>query len=251
MSGTMVTLGLYGLIRAAFEWLAPGPASWGAVLLLAGAMSALAGILRALTERDVQRVLALSTLHGVGVVLVAIGGALAFRAAEHPVLAVLSLAAGLYHALNHAAFKALLVLGAGALARGAGTRDLDAMGGLLTRMPWTAACFLVGSLASAAVPPLNGFASEWLIFHAFLPVATFPATPMKLVFIAGLASLALTAGLAVACFVRASGAALLAGRAAWAPRVAREVNGAARAPMLALGAACLALGVTPMVVCLR
>jgi formate hydrogenlyase subunit 3/multisubunit Na+/H+ antiporter MnhD subunit len=245
MSGVMVKLGLYGLIRAAFEWLAPGPVGWGAVLLLAGAVSALAGILYALVDRDLKRVLAFSTIENVGVILVAIGGALAFRAAGLPVLAVLSLAAGLYHALNHAAFKALLFLGAGALVHGAGTRDLDEMGGLIKRMPWTAACFLLGSLAIAAMPPLNGFVSEWLIFQALLQNVAIPVAGLNLAFTAGLASLALTAGLTVACFVRASGTALLALPRGAGAAVAREVTWPARGAMLGLVAACVALGVGP------
>ena len=176
MSGVMIKLGIYGLLRAGLEWLGPGPAWWGVVLLLAGTVSAVKGVLYALVERDLKRLLAFSSIENVGIVLVGIGAGMVFHASGLEFLAVFALAAALYHAANHAAFKALLFLGAGAVVHATGTRDMEAMGGLVKRMPWTAATFLVGSVAIAALPPLNGFVSEWLTFQALLQTVQIPGS---------------------------------------------------------------------------
>lgn len=242
MSGVMIKLGLYGLARAAFEWLAPLPAGWGVAVMIVGAISAAAGILYAVVERDIKRLLAFSSIENVGVIAVALGATLVFQASGQPALAVLALAAALYHTVNHAAFKGLLFLAAGALTHSAGTRDLDAMGGLIKRMPWTGACFLLASLAVAAMPPLNGFVSEWLIFQALLQNVRIPAPPLNLAFTAGLACLALTAGITIACFVKASGTALLALPRSAGAAAAREVGPARRAAMIILAVACAGLG---------
>ena len=248
MSGAMVKLGIYGLLRAGLDWLGPGPAWWGVAVMLAGTASALVGVLYALVDRDLKRVLAFSTIENVGIVLVAVGACMVFRASGLEALAVLSLAAGLYHALNHAAFKALLFLGAGAVVRAAGTRNLESMGGLVRRMPWTAAAFLTGSVAIAALPPLNGFVSEWLTFQALLQMLEIPRPELNLVFALGIAGLALTGGLAVACFVRAFGIVFLALPRSDQAAAAREAGIAPRAAMGLLAAACVALGLAPTLV---
>lgn len=245
MSGVMIKLGVMGLLRAGLDWLGVGPPWWGVALLLAGTLSALGGVLYAAVEGDLKRLLAFSSIDNVGIILIATGAGMVFHAAGLETLAVFALAAGLYHALNHAAFKALLFLGAGAVAHGAGTRDLEEMGGLVKRMPWTAAAFLVGALAIAALPPLNGFVSEWLTFQALLQNGRLPRPELNLVFVLALAGLALTGGLAVACFVRAFGIAFLALPRTEAAANAHEVGPAMRAGMGLLVAACVALALSP------
>src|SRR3989338_6299491 len=174
MSGVMIKLGVYGLIRVALDWLGGGPPWWGVAVLLAGAVSAVLGVLYALVDHDLKRLLAFHSIENVGIILIGLGAGMLYHGAGLDTLALLGLAAALYHTVNHAAFKALLFLGAGAVVQATGTRDMERMGGLVKRMPWTAACFLVGSGAIAALPPLIGFVSEWLTFVALLQSAAIP-----------------------------------------------------------------------------
>ncbi len=246
MSGVMVKLGVYGLLRAGLEWLVPGPVWWAAAVLLAGVASALVGVLYTLVERDLKRLLAFSTIENVGIVLIGVGAGMVFRAEGLGALAALALVAALYHAANHAAFKALLFLGAGSVLHATGTRSLDACGGLVKRMPWTAAAFLLGSVAIAGLPPLNGFVSEWLTFQALLQNLRLPRPELNLLFAVALAGLALTVGLAAAAFVRAFGITFLALPRSEAAAGAHEAPPLMRAGMVAtaLGCVALALGVT-------
>jgi hydrogenase-4 component B len=248
MSGVMIKLGVMGLLRVGLDWLGVGPPWWGVALLLAGTLSAVGGVLYAMVDRDLKRLLAFSSIDNVGIILVGAGAGMVFHAAGTPTLAVFAIAAALYHTANHAAFKALLFLGAGALVHGAGTRDLEAMGGLIKRMPWTAAAFLTGAVAIAALPPLNGFVSEWLTLQALLQNTRIPRLELNLVFALALAGLALTGGLAVACFVRAFGIAFLALPRSEAAARAHEVGASMRAGMALLVAACAALALGPTVV---
>jgi hydrogenase-4 component B len=242
MSGVMIKLGVYGLFRVGFEWLGGGPPWWGAVLLLAGGASALLGVLYALVEHDLKRLLAYHSVENVGIILLGLGAGMVFRASGLEALAVLGVVAALYHTANHATFKALLFLGAGAVLHATGTRNMEAMGGLIKRMPWTAACFLVGSAAIAALPPLNGFVSEWLTFQALLQSAQVRGPGLNLVFVLGLAGLALTGGLAAACFVKAFGVSFLALPRSESAARAHEVPVTLRVAMVALAAACVGLG---------
>src|SRR2546428_6239913 len=249
MSGVMIKLGVYGLIRISLDWLGDGPLWWGTVILLAGAVSAMVGVLSAIVDRDLKRVLAFSSIENMGIILIGLGAGVLYHAAGLPALAVLGLTAALYHAVNHAAFKTLLFLGAGAVVHATGTRDMDALGGLIKRMPWTAACFLTGAAGIAALPPLNGFVSEGLTFQALLQNLLIEQPAVNLVVALGIAALALTGGLTVACFVRAFGITFLA-----VPR--REAAARAHDPetpsrlamaMLALSRLALGLGVTVIV----
>src|SRR4030095_6669184 len=177
-----------------------------------------------------------------------IGSAVIFRSADQPMLALLGLTAALYHTVNHAAFKALLFLGAGAVVHATGTHNMEAMGGLVKRMPWTAACFFVGSASIAALPPFNGFVSEWLTFVALFQNRHLAAVGLNLVFILGIASLALTGGLAMACFVKAFGITFLALPRRDAAARAHEAPVTMRLAMLTLAASCVALGLGPTLV---
>jgi hydrogenase-4 component B len=248
MSGVMIKLGVYGLLRAGFDWLGAGPAWWGVLVLLLGALSAVIGVLYALVDHDLKRLLAFHSIENVGIILIGAGAGMLYHRAGLEPLALLGVAAALYHTLNHAAFKALLFLGAGAVVHGTGTRNMEEMGGLIKRMPWTAACFLAGSAAIAALPPFNGFVSEWLTFLALLQNTRIAQPALNLVFALGIAGLALTGGLAMACFVKAFGITFLALPRSEAAARAHEAPIAMRAAMVALALGCLLLGLGPTLV---
>jgi len=243
MSGVMIKLGIYGLVRLCFEWLPPGPAWWGGLILTLGACSAVLGMLYALMQHDLKRLLAYCSVENIGIILLGLGAGVIARGQGAAAVALLGLTAALFHVANHAAIKALLFMGAGAVGATAGTHDLDRLGGLARRLPSTAAAFLVGSAAISALPPLNGFASEWLTFQALLGLAragtgTLVALPSL---VAG-GMLALASALAVACFVKAYGVAFLGLPRSAAADAATEVAVLERVPMLLLAAACVALG---------
>jgi hydrogenase-4 component B len=248
MSGVMIKLGVYGLVRVGFEWLGPAPPGWGVVILLAGAVSAVVGVLYSLVDHDLKRLLAFCSIENVGIILIGVGGAMLFRHAGLEALALLALVAALYHTVNHAMFKALLFLGAGAVVHGTGTRNMEAMGGLIKRMPWTAGCFLLGSMAIAGLPPLNGFVSEWLTFQALLQNVRLEEPALNLAFVLAIAALALTAGLAAACFVKAFGITFLALPRSDAAAHAHDATPAMRLGMLVFAVACALLGLGPTVV---
>jgi hydrogenase-4 component B len=248
MSGVMIKLGIYGLLRVTLDWLGSGPPWWGVALLIAGAVSSVIGVLYALVEQDLKRLLAFCSIENIGIILLGIGSAALYQVAGLEALALLGLVAALYHTVNHAVFKTLLFLGAGAVVHATGTRNMEAMGGLIKRMPWTAACFLVGSSAIAALPPLNGFVSEWLTFLALFQNTRLDAVGQNVVFTLGIASLALTGGLAMVCFVKAFGITFLALPRSDAAAGAHEASPPMRLAMLALAAACVALGLGPTLV---
>jgi NADH:ubiquinone oxidoreductase subunit 5 (subunit L)/multisubunit Na+/H+ antiporter MnhA subunit len=209
MSGVMTKVAIYGFVRIAFDLLGPPDWWWALPPIVLGAMTAVLGLLYAVLDRDLKRVLAYSTIENIGVIFVALGLALAFSAnAQHEAAAV-AMAAALLHVLNHSWFKSLLFLGAGAILHATGRRDLDGLGGLIRRMPRTAAFFLVGALAISALPPLNGFVSEWLLFQAVIAAPALPQAALHFASPAIGAMLALAAALAAACFVRVYGTAFL------------------------------------------
>lgn len=248
MSAVMTKVAIYGFIRIVFDLAGAPDWWWGIPVLALGGASAALGVLYALMQTDIKRVLAYSTIENIGIVFVGLGLALAFQANHLPTAAALALTAALFHALNHALFKSALFFGAGAVLTATGARELDRMGGLIHRMPQTAALMLVACAAIAALPPLNGFASEWLMFQAILLSPQLPAWGLKLMVPAVGALLALAAALAAACFVRLYGIAFL-GR----PRVpqaerAHEVDRWSLAAMGAMAAGCVLAGIFPGVV---
>ncbi len=244
MSGTMVKVALYGLIRVELEWLAT-PRWVGFALLALGAVSALGGVLWALVQRELKRVLAYSTIENAGIVALGLGASVLLADAGQTTWAAIAFGAALLHIVNHALFKVLLFLGAGAFERAAGALDLDRMGGLLRRMPWTGGAFLVGSLAIAGLPPLNGFASEWLTLQSLLHVALQRPLGAALAGAVALAALAATAALALLCFVRVVGLVLLGPPRREDCAAAVESPLEMRAAMLALAALCVLLGLVP------
>jgi formate hydrogenlyase subunit 3/multisubunit Na+/H+ antiporter MnhD subunit len=246
MSGAMTKVALYGLVRVLFDLAGPVEWGWGAALVALGALSAVVGILHALMERDLKTLLAYSTVENIGVAVMAFGLAIVFKTNALPALAALALAAAFLHVLNHAVMKSLMFFVAGAVETATHERDLDKLGGLIHRLPLTAALALVGSASIAALPPLNGFVSEWLTFQAVLNSPVLPQWVLKFgVPLAG-ALLALSAALAAACFVRAYGIAFLGRPRSPAAAQATEVAPPMRWAMAALAGLCVAFGVLPM-----
>jgi hydrogenase-4 component B len=204
MSGAMLKIGVYGIIRLQMDLLGAGPVWWGSITLGVGALTAILGVLYALMEKDLKRLLAFHSVENLGLIFMGLGLGFVFRSNDMPTLATLALVAALYHSLNHAAFKGLLFLGAGAVGQACGTRNMEELGGLIHRMPQTAFCFLVGSAAISALPPLNGFASEWMLFQSLIAATQLPHSFLPALMALGVGVLALTGGLAAACFVKAA-----------------------------------------------
>jgi hydrogenase-4 component B len=245
MSGVMIKVALYGLVRVLVEWLGEPPVWLGVVVLALGALSAVGGVLYALFQHDLKRLLALHSIENVGIIVLGLGACLVLRGRGEESWAAFALAAALLHTLNHAVFKALLFLGAGAFERAVGGLELDGLGGLLRRMPWTAGAFLVGAMAIAGLPPLNGFASEWLTLQALLHVSAFGDVGDGVAGAAALAALAATAALAVFCFVKVVGLVLLGAPRRRAVAEAQDAPLAMRAAVVFLGLACVVLGLVP------
>jgi len=245
MSGVMTKVAIYAFVRIVFD-LAGAPAWWWSLPVLAlGAATAVMGVLQAVMEQDLKRVLAFSTVENIGVVFIGLGLALAFKAEGMALPAALSMTAALFHAFNHSLFKSLLFFGAGAVQHATGERDIERLGGLIRRMPQTALVFLAGCLAISALPPLNGFASEWLTFQAILLSPRLDAWALKLMVPAVGALMALAAALAAACFVRAFGIVFLGRPRSPAAEAAYETDPFSRAAMFLLAGLCLAAGVLP------
>jgi len=210
MSGVMIKTGIYMMIRIFLDLMQPVPVWWGLLILIIGSISSLLGVLFALTEHDIKKLLAYHSIENIGIILLGLGSSLTFTSLNMPGLALLSLTASLFHTLNHATFKSLLFMGAGAVINETHTRNMEEYGGLIRYMPQTALFFLVGSMAISALPPFNGFFCEWLTYQAlFQGIFTLDST-IKWIFIFATGSLAFTGGLALACFVKAFGATFLA-----------------------------------------
>jgi hydrogenase-4 component B len=245
MSGVMIKVALYGLIRVLFEWAAPAPLWAGLVVLGLGLLSALGGVLYALVQHDLKRLLAFHSIENVGIVALGLGASILFASEGDTTWAAIAFAAALLHILNHAVFKALLFLAAGAFERAVGSLELDRLGGLLRRMPWTGGAFLVGSMAIAGVPPLNGFASEWLTLQALVHAAFGPAPGIGMAGALAAAGLAATAALALFCFVKVVGLVLLGAPRRVELEAANEVAPGMRAALVFLAGCCIGLGAVP------
>ena len=248
MSGVMLKIAIYGIIRVTFDLLRVFPWWWGAIVLALGIVSALMGILYAMMEKDLKRLLAYSSVENIGIIIIGIGLSMVFSSFKLAVLASLALTASLYHVMNHSMFKGLLFMGAGSVLHATGERNMENMGGLIHRMPWTAALFLVGCVSISALPPFNGFVSEWLTFQAFLLSPSLPSPLMKLFMPLGAALLALTAALAAATFVKAFGVTFLGH---WRggdhhPKI-HEANWPMLTGMIMTAITCLCLGIFPAV----
>ena len=248
MSGVVIKMGVYGFLRVTIDLLVGGPPWWGGLVLAVGTVSALLGVLYALMEHDLKRLLAYHSVENVGIIFIGIGAGLVFQSYELTALATLGVVGGLYHTINHACFKGLLFLGAGSVLHATGTRNMEALGGLIKRMPRTAFFFLLGACAISALPPLNGFASEWLVFQALLGGSAIPQPEVALIMPIAVAMLALTSGLAAACFVKAFGITFLAIPRSPEAERAHEAPWSMQAGMATLAVACVALGLAPFAV---
>jgi hydrogenase-4 component B len=245
MSGVMTKVAIYGFVRIVFELLGE-PRWWsGALILLVGGATAVLGVLYALMQHDIKRLLAYHTVENIGIIFIGLGLALAFRANGLPAAAALALTAALFHVFNHSVFKSLLFFGAGAVLSVTGERDMERLGGLIHGMPKTAFAFLAGCIAISALPPLNGFVSEWLTFQAILQSPELPQWALKIMVPAVGGLLALSAALAAACFVKAYGISFLGRPRSLAARNAHETDGLSLTAMFALVALCLAAGILP------
>lgn len=248
MSGVMTKVAVYAFIRVVFDLLGT-PTAWSSiVVLLFGAGTAVLGILHALMERDLKRVLAYSTIENIGVIFVSLGLALAFAANGMGLAAALALTAALFHVLNHSFFKSLLFFGAGAVLTATGERNMEKLGGLIHRMPFTSCAFLVGSLAISALPPFNGFVSEWLAFQAILQSPDLPQWGLKIMVPAVGGLLALSAALTAACFVKVFGVIFLGRPRSDVAEHAQEVDRFSLAAMFILATLCLLAGIVPGIV---
>ena len=249
MSGVMIKTATYALLRVYFDFFGGHfPWWWGFVVLVIGAVSALLGVMYALMEHDLKSLLAYHSVENIGIILLGIGAGMIFHSYDLDELAALGLIAGLYHTINHAVFKALLFFGAGSLLYATHTRNMEEYGGLLRRMPWTGGCFLIGAVSIAALPPTNGFVSEWLVFQSLFLSYQMPSLLMKFMLPLAAAMLALTGVLALTCFAKAFGISFLALPRSSHARHAEEVPWPMRVGMGVLSAVCIALGLAPMLV---
>jgi formate hydrogenlyase subunit 3/multisubunit Na+/H+ antiporter MnhD subunit len=245
MSGVMTKVAVYGFVRIVFDLLGSPEWWWGAVVLSFGGASAVLGVLHALMEHDLKRLLAYHTVENIGIIFIGLGLALAFRADGLLAAGALAMTAALLHVFNHSVFKSLLFFGAGAVLSATGERDMERLGGLVHAMPFTSFAFLVGSVAISALPPFNGFVSEWLTFQAILLSPELPQWLLKFVVPAIGGLLALSAALAGACFVKAFGITFLGRPRSAVAHDAREADRFSLTAMFVLAALCLIAGVVP------
>ncbi len=245
MSGVMLKTAIYGIVRVVFDLVGVFPWWWGAIVLVFGLVSAVMGVLYALMQHDLKRLLAYHSVENIGIILIGIGLAMIFTSFDMSLLAALALIAGLYHTLNHAMFKGLLFMGAGAVLHATHERNMEEMGGLIRFMPWTAVLFLIGCISISALPPFNGFVSEWLTYQAFLLSPALPSPLLNLLIPLGAALLALTSALAAACFVKAFGVTFLGHQRGHHQGRVHEVRWSMRIGMLLAALTCLGLGVLP------
>lgn len=244
MSGVMIKIGVFGIIKVAIDLLGGngGVLWWGLLVLAFGAVSSVLGVIYALAEHDIKKLLAYHSVENIGIILLGVGVGMIGIAAGQPVLAVLGLMAGLYHLVNHAVFKGLLFLGAGSVIFRMHTKNMEKMGGLSRTMPWTALSFLIGALAISAIPPLNGFVSEWYTYQALFAAALGGTALVKFATPIAAVMLALTGALAVMCFVKAYGVMFAGAPRSRHAEEAREVPLPMVAGMAVLAIACVVLG---------
>jgi len=245
MSGLMLKTAVYGFVRFSFDFLGGVPGWAGYLVLIAGAVSGLLGVLYAIAEHDLKRLLAYHSVENIGIIYMGLGAAMIFQANHIPAWAGVALVAALFHTLNHALFKSLLFLGAGAIADATHTLDIDELGGLLNRLPTTGITFLIGCLSIVGLPLFNGFVSELLVFQSFLAGSTLKTLPGQIVLPLMAGVLALTGGLAAACFAKVYGVAFLGRARSDAAKTAHEVPFAMVSGMSLLAIACIGLGIFP------
>lgn len=243
MSGVMIKTGIYGILRL-YDILAWPSPLFGQIVLIAGVVSGVLGVVYALGQHDLKRLLAYHSVENIGIILIGAGLGMIGVAAKQPVMAVLGFAGGLLHVLNHSIFKSLLFMGAGMVLHQTGTRAIDTLGGLIKRMKITGTTFLVGSLAIAGLPPFNGFVSEFLIYLGGFKGVELSSIDFALSMV-GIVGLAVIGGLALACFTKVVGVVFQGAPRTPAAEDVGEKGPAMLVPMVVLAAACLVIGVFP------
>jgi formate hydrogenlyase subunit 3/multisubunit Na+/H+ antiporter MnhD subunit len=246
MSGVMLKTAIYGMVRLIYDLIGGIQWEWGVTVLLIGAATSLFGVLFALMQHDLKRLLAYHSVENIGIILIGLGLSMVFIGSGHPIAGVLGLIAALYHTLNHAVFKGLLFLGAGSILKSTGLRNLNEMGGLIRYMPHCAFYFLIGALAISALPPLNGFVSEWLTFQASLQAPALQSSVLRSLVPIVAAVLALSGALTAMCFVKVYGIAYLGQHRHVLTETPRDASVWERAGMLWLTLGCFALGLLPV-----
>ncbi len=245
MSGVMTKVAVYGFVRLVFDLAGPPAWWWSVPVLVIAGITALLGVLYALMEHDLKRLLAYHTVENIGIIFIGLGLALAFEANGLRAAAALAFSAAIFHVFNHSLFKSLLFMGSGAVLNATGERDMEHLGGLIHRMPVTAAAFLAGCIAISALPPFNGFVSEWLTFQAILLSPQLPQWVPRLVVPAVGATLACSAALAAACFVKAFGMTFLGRPRSRAASAAGETDRWSQVAMVIVALLCLLAGILP------
>ncbi len=241
MSGVMLKIAIYGMFRFFLDVLYPWPLEWGILVLVVGALSSLVGVLYALSEHDIKALLANHSIENIGIILIGFGMGMIFDTLGLGILSSFAFIAALFHTFNHMSFKSLLFMGAGSVLHETHTKNIEAYGGLIKAMPITAWTFLLAAVSISALPPTNGFLSEWMIFQSLLSSNTITDMSLKLAIPFAIFALALTGGLAIACFVKAYGITFLGLQRSANARHAHEVNPAMRLGMLAMAGVVLSL----------
>ena len=224
MSGVMLKIAIYGMFRFLFDVLYPWPLEWGIVILVVGSLSSIIGVLYALSEHDIKALLANHSIENIGIILIGFGMGMIFDSLSLKVLSSFAFIAALFHTFNHMSFKSLLFMGAGSVLHQTHTKNIEKYGSLIKTMPVTAWTFLLASISISALPPTNGFLSEWMIFQSMLGSSAIVDTSLKLAIPFAIFSLAITAGLAIACFVKAYGITFLGLHRSENAKHAKEVN---------------------------
>ena len=245
LSGVMTKVAVYAFVRIVFDLLGTPEWWWSMLVLALAGITCVMGVLYALMQHDLKRLLAYHTVENIGIIFIGLGLALGFQSFGLGWAAALAFTAALLHVFNHSLFKNLLFLGSGAVLGATGERNMEHLGGLIHRMPLTAFTFLIGCIAISALPPLNGFVSEWLTFQAILQSPQLPSWGLKFLIPAVGALLALSAALAAACFVKAFGITFLGRPRSEAAKRAHEADGFSLTSMFALAALCLLAGILP------
>ena len=248
MSGVMIKLAIFGFLRVVWDLVGLEHTAWwwGGLVLAAGSSSAVGGVMLALQQHDLKRLLAYHSVENIGIIAIGLGLGMIFAHYHYPRLAALGLVAALYHTLNHALFKGLLFMGSGAVMHATHSCDMSRLGGLIRRMPRTAGLFLIGCISISALPPFNGFVSEWLTFQAALMAPQLQGTLLSALIPFSAAMLALAGALAAACFVKVFGVVFQGTARSQAANDAREVNNWMQLGMAVPAALCLLLGILPV-----
>ncbi len=248
MSGVMIKTGVYGIVKVCYELLGSGSAWWGILILSMGAVSAILAIMQAVMEKDIKRLLAYSSIENIGIIFLGLGGSMLFSNFNMKDLSSLSLIACFYHILNHSIFKGLLFMSAGSVLHSTSTKNMEKLGGLIKTMPKTALFFLIGSISICALPPFNGFVSEWILYQSLISGFYAPSNFVKIMTPLFASSLALTGAIAGTAFVKSFGISFLGNPRSENAKMAHEAPFTMTIPMCLLAVLCFLFGIFPNII---